>query len=64
MIANGVKTILNEDSIGTLDFAELRNVDLIISPYWWNFAGKSGIKAYLKTGYFEIEEDVFAYKYA
>lgn len=64
LISDGKMTKLDESNINVLDFAEIDQVDLILRGYQWEVSGKSGIKAYLKTGYFVLVVDELAKKYS
>lgn len=63
LVSNGSPTKLSEGEVSMLDWAEIENVDLVIRPYEWQVNRNSGIKAYLKNGYFTIVTDKFASKY-
>ena len=63
LITSRGKTRLGEDTIDILDWAEIRNVDLIIRPYNYDVSGHTGVKAYLKSIYVTISEDELENKY-
>jgi hypothetical protein len=64
LLTNHKRTLLDESTISTLQYARIENADVVISPWQWDINGKSGIAAYLDTLYVKIEDDPFAEKYA
>lgn len=61
--SNGVRTNIYENSVETLDYADIKKVDLIMRGYSWAVGGKTGIKAYLKTMFVTINEDELERRY-
>lgn len=54
LVTSQNQTNLNEETVGSLDFTEMSNVDLTIRPYTWE---EGRIKAYLDVMYVTVEED-------
>lgn len=63
MLTQRRRTALTEDTIGTLDWATILNVDLTFKASIWTVNGKSGPKAYLQALYATVELDALAAKY-
>jgi hypothetical protein len=58
------KIFLTEETISTLDFANIIDVDMTIRQYEWDLGGgRCGIAAYLNDIYVVIQPDEFEEKY-
>ena len=63
------QTQITEATVGLLDSAEIKDVKLEIRPYNWEMQDPRtketvrGVRAYLKTMYYELVEDPFAADY-
>jgi hypothetical protein len=64
LITSRGRTSLGEDEVSMLDWAEIVNADLILSPYRWEMRGNSGITAYLQDLFITIQENELDRKYA
>lgn len=59
------KTLLDEETVGEIDYMEIEHIDMSIRAYHWQLQnGRSGVKAYLNSMYITIAEDEFDEKYA
>lgn len=63
LVTSRGKSIMNDETISNLDYADIKTTDMVITPYEWDMNGKTGITAYLKTLYVVLEEDEFEAKY-
>lgn len=63
LITSTGRTQVTEETVDSLDWAEMANVDLIINPYNWKVNGKVGVKAYVKSMFITIAEDELEKKY-
>jgi hypothetical protein len=61
---SGRKVELDEDSIGTLDSAEIETVDLKITGSYYEMEGRSGFKAYLNQIFVTLSKTDLMGKYA
>lgn len=57
------KLLLDEETIKSLDRAEIEHVDVTLSPYHYKTAEREGVRAYLKVGYFTIANDRLSEKF-
>lgn len=60
---SGRQTLMTEETIGSLDYCDIENVDVVIRPYTWEVNGNHGIKAYLKAMYVTLKKPDFGGKY-
>lgn len=63
MLTSTSRTNLDENSVEVLDWADIETADLVARAYHWEAAGKTGIKAYLKTLFVTVREDDVERKY-
>jgi hypothetical protein len=63
MITSTSRVNLTEETVGSLDWAEILQADLIARAYRWEVGAKTGIKAYLKSLFVTIHEDELERKY-
>lgn len=63
LLTSSGRTNLNAETVGTIDWADIENVDLVCRGFEWDVNGKQGVKAYLKTMFVTINEDELERKY-
>lgn len=63
MISSGGRLNLDEETVGLLDWVDIKTVDIIVNPYSWAVRDATGVKAYVKSLFVVIEEDYLDQKY-
>jgi hypothetical protein len=64
IVRDGNKLVhVTEDTVDTLDHAEIVSVDAVLGAVYWEWGGKSGITAYINSMYLTIKENAIDEKY-
>ena len=53
------KTLLDADTVGCIDKAAIKNVDITFKPWYWTYANRSGKKALVDEMYVTIDGNAF-----
>lgn len=64
LITSAGRTLIGEDLVGTLDWADIQTLDFIARAYEWEVNDKKGIKPYVQTMFVTLNEDPLELKYA
>lgn len=64
LLTSKARTELGADEVAMLDYADIKNIDVVLNPYEWDVNGNTGVKAYLKTAFVTLNEDELELKYA
>ncbi len=54
---------MTEETIDTLDRADILSVDAVLGPSYWEWGGRRGIRAYVNSMYVTIKENPIDEKY-
>lgn len=63
LVTGKKKRRATEETVSTVDYANIDSVDVVISPYQYDVGGNKGISAYIDVMYVNIELDELAKKY-
>lgn len=64
MVTSAGRKDIAVDDCNVFDYIRIKHVDLTLSPYEYEFQGKTGISAYLNSLFVTAEEDELDRKYA
>lgn len=63
MVTSNGRITMTDETISSLDYVEISNVDIIVRPYEWTHRNKTGVKAMVQSMYVTIVEDPLSLKY-
>jgi hypothetical protein len=64
LITKNGRSVLDEDSVEILDWAEIEKADLVLTGSRWDVQGKQGIKAWLRKAFITLSDDDLESEYA